>query len=394
MRRQHLCNCLLLDPEAPEPRPGSLLVEAGRIAARLAPDSATPASAARIDLAGRALAPGFLDLHYHGAMVFRDSPGLSAALARDAASLLRHGTTGFLATTVAEPAPQLEARLTALARAVGESRAPGAAVLGIHLEGPWISPAAAGAQPPRGMRGFEPREGEELLRRAEGLVRLVTLAPEVEGAPALLEWLVTHSVIAALGHSLADAAQLESAVRRGARHVTHLFNAMGDLHHRRSGLAVAALADDRLSCDLICDGVHVDPLWTRIAARAKRDGLLLITDRVEPAEPGSASGFGSGPLRREGGAWRLSDGRLAGSCLTLDASIRNAQAFGALTRLEAVAACTLRPARLLGIEAQRGSLRVGACADFAVLDVDDRVVETWIAGRRVFPSDALGAAGP
>jgi N-acetylglucosamine-6-phosphate deacetylase len=154
---------------------------------------------------------------------------------------------------------------------------------------------------------------------------------------------------------------------------------MSGLQHRAPGLAGAALADDRLTCDLICDGVHVHPLAVRLAARAKRERLLLITDRVAPG-----AGFGAGVLVDDGVALRLADGRLAGSRLTLDRAVHNAVAFGALSQLEAIAAVTLRPAVLLGLERERGTLRAGARADLVVLDPAGAVAETWLAGRRAY----------
>jgi N-acetylglucosamine-6-phosphate deacetylase len=146
-----------------------------------------------------------------------------------------------------------------------------------------------------------------------------------------------------------------------------------------------ALTDDRLTCDLICDGVHVHPDVVRLAARAKGEGWLLITDRVDP----SGEGFGSGGVRDDGQALRLPDGTLAGSSLGMDRAVRNAEAFGAGRRLEAVAAATVRPARLLGIEAERGTLRPGARADLVALDEAGRVRETWLAGERVWRADPL-----
>ncbi len=391
MTRQLLRNCVLLDPEADSPAPGCLVLEDGRIAARLGPGELRPDDAEPLDLAGKAVAPGFLDLHFHGSMIFHGASALKPALATDSASLLRHGVTAFLTTTVAWPGAELAERVTGLARVLGDAGGswPGARPIGIHLEGPWINPGAAGAQPEPGIRDFDAAEAEDVLGRAEGLVRMVTLAPEIEGAADLLALLARRGIVAALGHSLAAAAEAELAIERGASHVTHLFNAMGAFHHREPGLAGVALGDDRLTCDLICDGAHVDPRVVRLAARATRERLVLITDRIDPpAADAAAPGMGSGPLRDDGVALRLADGRLAGSRVTLDRALRNAQDFAGATRLAAVAACTLRPAQVLGVESDIGTLRVGARADLAVLDEMDQVVETWIGGRRVLASDA------
>lgn len=376
-------NARWLDPEEPEARPGSLLVEGGRIAARLAPGERGPAFAARTDLGGRLVAPGFLDVHYHGAFVFSDADdALDDAMERAAASA-RHGTTGYLATTVAWPAEELGPRVERLAARLAGDLPPGARPLGLHLEGPWIHPEAAGAQPAAAIRPCRTAEVEDVLARAAGSVRMVTLAPEIEGADGLLALLERRGLVAALGHSRARAAEVEAAVARGARHVTHLFNAMGPIHHREPGLAGMALADERLTADLICDGVHVHPAMVRVAAHALRERLLLVTDRIEPP-PGAS--FGSGALRDDGRALTLPDGRLAGSCVTLDRALRNASVFADLPLREAVAACTLRPARLLGLEAEVGTLRVGARADLAVLGDDGRVEETWLGGERFAPA--------
>ena len=165
--------------------------------------------------------------------------------------------------------------------------------------------------------------------------------------------------------------------------MTHLFNAMGPVHHREPGLAGAALTDERLSFDLICDGAHVHPRMTRLAAHAGGERMSFITDRIEaPAAEGAS--FGSGAVHDDGVALRLADGRLAGSLLTLDLALRNAQALTGLSLLDAVAACTLRPARVLGIEAERGTLRPGARADLVLLDGECRVNQTWIGGALVY----------
>lgn len=391
MGRILLRNALLLDPEASAPSPGALLLEDGRIAARLLEGEPAPGDAGPVDLGGRGLAPGLIDLHFHGSLVFTGPEGFEASLRRDSTASAARGTTAFLATSVAWPAPELAARVGRLVELLAGGDWPGAVPIGLHLEGPWIHAGAAGAQPAAAIRDYDPAEGREVLARGEGAVRMLTLAPELPGAPALLAELERRGVVAALGHSRARAEQVGRAVERGARHVTHLFNAMGALHQREPGLAGTALSDDRLSCDVICDGAHVHPHLLRVAARAKGERLVLITDRVDPpgleagaAPDTSGPSFGSGRLRDDGVALRLEDGRLAGSRVTLDLALRNAVELAGLTRLEAVAACTLRPARVLGIESQRGTLRPGARADLVVLDDENRVRETWIAGRRVY----------
>jgi N-acetylglucosamine-6-phosphate deacetylase len=395
MGRLLLDDALLLDPEAPSASPGRLLIEDGRIVARLRSGDPTPGDVRRVDLGGRKLAPGFLDLHFHGSLIFENPAGFGAALRRDGAEMLRHGTTAYLATTVAWSRDSLAENVTQLAAAIDEGVPEAATPLGLHLEGPWIAPGAAGAQPGPAIRPFAAAEGADVLDRGEGTIRMVTLAPEIDGGTELLALLEARGLIAALGHSLADASVIESAVERGARHVTHLFNAMGPLHHRAPGLAGVALVDDRLSCDLICDGAHVDPRMTRLAARVKGERLSLITDRISPQRRTASSNvdasFGSGTLHDDGVALRLEDGRLAGSRLTLDLAMQNAQRFAGMTQLEAIEACSLRPARVLGVEAERGTLRPGSRADFAVLDDAGRVVETWLGGERVYAAGTSAA---
>ncbi len=384
-----------LDPEAREAAAGSLLVAEGRIAARLAAGEPGPADARRVDLAGLRIAPGFLDVHYHGALIFRSPVEAAEALRAAGRALLATGVTGFLPTTIAWPEKELAAHVEAWAVAAAEQHDPadGAAPLGLHLEGPWIRPEAAGAQPKAGIRPFRP-DDVALLDGTAGLLRMVTLAPEAEGADRLLAELARRGVVAALGHTLADVDSCDRAVARGARHVTHLFNAMGRFHHREPGLIGYALGEDRLSCDLICDGVHVHPAALRMAARAKRERIVLITDNVEPprdSDRASAfASFGAGAVHDDGVALRLADGRLAGSRLTLDRALANALAFGALDLLDAVRAMTLAPARLLGIERERGTLRPGARADFAVLRASGAIAQTWLAGRPVFENRNLG----
>ncbi|CAG0958419.1 N-acetylglucosamine-6-phosphate deacetylase [Gammaproteobacteria bacterium] len=381
MARILLRNARLLDPEAAEPRAASLLLEEGRVAALLGADASGAGDAVVIDLDGRPLAPGLIDLHWHGALPFTAPDSFADPLREASERRLAEGVTAFLPTTVVQPAAELAETVTRLAWTLGTERWPGAVPLGLHLEGPWISPDAAGAQPSDGIRPVDPGEAREILERGSGLVRMVTLAPEVPGAEALIEELGRREVVAALGHSRAAASQVERAIEAGARHVTHLWNAMSPLHHREPGLVGCALSDERLSFDLVCDGVHVDPRVVKIGFRAGPERLILITDRVEAVE---AARIGGSMLREQGGAVRLADGRLAGSALVLDAALRNLRRFTNASLLESVKAATLRPARLLGLEAERGTFRPGARADLVFFDEAGRVLETWIAGECVY----------
>ena len=382
MARLWLRNARLLDPEAPRESEGGLLLEGGRIAARLGAAERGPDDARQVDLAGRALAPGLIDLHHHGRAVFCRPDAAAEAVRHDATYLARHGVTAFLVTTLAWPRGPL-ARFVAGAReAIEGAPQSGAVPLGIHLEGPWIRAEAAGAQPRDGIRPYREDEARELLDRSGGWIRMVTFAPEIAGAAALQQELERRGILGALGHSWSQPEDVDRAVERGARHVTHLFNAMSGLHHREPGLVGAGLTDERLTCDLICDGFHVHPRAVRLAARALGERLVLISDRIEPSDGGD---FGAGPIRDEAGAWRLADGRLAGSSLTLERAIANANTFAGLSRLEAVAAATLRPARVLDCEGERGTLRPGARADLAIFGADGAVEATWVGGRQVWP---------
>ena len=383
----------VVDPEARAPCHATLLVEDGRIAGTVAPGETLGADWREVARPGLALAPGFLDLHFHGELVAAPTAQFPAALERAARRMLREGTTGFLATTVCWPRAQLADAVGALASAVDAASGAGAACLGLHLEGPWISTEVPGAMATESIRPFDARDGGEVLARADGQLRMVTLAPEVEGADALLAALQRRGAIAALGHTRASPECIRGAVERGLRHVTHLWNAMGTIHHRAPGVAGTALAEDRLSCDLICDGHHVHPAIVRATARALGERLVLITDRIDVPDDAQHSALGAVRAGADGAPWQRADGTIAGSQLALDAALRNVRRFAGLDLREAVAACTLRPARLLGVERERGTLRPGARADLALLDVEGRAVETWVAGKPAWTSETFRSDG-
>jgi N-acetylglucosamine-6-phosphate deacetylase len=365
----------LLDPERTEPSAESLLVEGGRIVDRLPAGRPAGDDWRTVDLDGHWIAPGFVDLHFHGELFTAPVDRFGEAVDRAARAMAAKGTTAFLATTLAWPHERLCESVGALVECVEAQGSGAARCLGLHLEGPWISSEAPGAMDAGCTRPFDPARDTAVLDRAGRALRMVTLAPERDGAADLLKALEVRGVLASLGHSRAGPEEIDAGIAGGLRHVTHLFNAMGPMHHRAPGVPGTVLTRDALSCDLICDGHHVHPSMVDLAARALRDRLVLISDRVDlPDHPADAE---------EGEPARLADGTLAGSQLSLDGAVRNARLFAGLGPCEAVAACTLRPARLLGLENEHGTLRPGARADLAVLDEGGRVVETWIGGSPV-----------
>ena len=259
-------------------------------------------------------------------------------------------------------------------------------MLGAHLEGPFLNPRRPGAMDPAWF--LEPSASviERLLAAGGGRVSMMTLAPELPGALQVIAALAGRGVVASLGHSDAAYESACAGVRAGARSVTHLFNAMAPLHHRRPGLLGAALDVENLRCELICDGVHVDPVAMRLALRAKGPGgLRLITDAI------AAAGMGDGEYRlgesavvvRDGRATLPGDDVIAGSTLTMDAALANAVRWLGVTVEQAVAMASANPARLLGLDDRKGAIAAGYDADLAVLDEDLRACSTMVAGRWV-----------
>ncbi len=380
--RTLITNARLLDPEKSEPdAQGCLLVEDGEIAARLTRFDAVGVDAREVDLAGLSLAPGFIDLHFHGELIFAEAADeIDAAFQRTSSRLVREGATAYLGTTVAWSRERIEGFMTHAAKAMTH-HLEGAQCLGVHLEGPWIAAPRAGAQPPGAIRAFSPTDDRALIEAWADHIEMVTLAPELPESHHLLGALDALGIVASLGHSNASSEEIDAAEQFGLTHVTHLFNAMSPLHHRDLGVAGHVLTHEHLTADLICDGVHVHPRIVGLATRQLGDRLALITDRIEP--PVGAD-FGAGRLvEDERGIW-LPGGTLAGSALGMARAAQNAISFAEMTMLEAVRAATLTPARVLGVERERGTLRVGARADFVVLDDAGEVRQTWVGGRLVF----------
>jgi N-acetylglucosamine-6-phosphate deacetylase len=324
--------------------------------------------------------PGLLDVHTHGGAGVQVSAGADADLERLALFYARHGVTGFLATVGGSREHILDGIAAVRAHLAGGPFR-GARILGVHVEGPFISPCALGAFRPESVQAPDPQFLREMLTAADGHLRLMTVAPE--DSVDVIALAVENGVVCSAGHSVASAEQTTRAVDAGVRSVSHLFNGMAAFHHREPGLLGVALTDDRLVCELIADGVHVHPTAVRLAVRAKGvDRIALISDSI------AATGLPDGEYELEevrvtvtGDEVRLADGTLAGSTLTLDRAVSNLARWAGLPLTDAVRAATTTPARLLGLEAKHGTIAVGRSADFAAFDGEHRLLWTMVAGE-------------
>lgn len=359
---------------------GGVIVEDGRIA-EVAPGLSAPAGAEVVDLRGLTLAPGFIDIHVHGGGGF----SLATRDGEEARSYARwvvvHGVTSFVASIVGETPEDGEAALRAIAEA-GPAKG-GAELLGAHLEGPFVSPERRGALPEGWLRPPDAALLGRLLEAAGGRLRLLTLAPELPGAAALLEQAVRADCVVAVGHSDATYEEARDAFARGARHLTHAFNAMRPFHHREPGPLGAALDIEGVTVELIADGVHVHRAAARMVVRTKGvDGVALVTDGVPPA------GLSEGTFRIGGQGARLAEGRIAlpdgtiaGSAATMDRVIRYVVEEGIATPAQAVRMASTVPAGVVGLGGRKGRIARGYDADLVALDSDLNVAMTWVAGR-------------
>lgn len=364
----------------PEPL---ILVEDGRvveIGSRALRE--TPKSAQVLDYSGHLLAPAFVDVHLHGCAGHDVMEGSATAFHSISRFLAQKGTGSFLATTVTAP---LDATLKSLAAMAALLRStsewPGARPCGIHLEGPFLSHAKRGVHPPENLLEPSIETFDRLFDAAEGLVRLMTLAPELPGAEDLARHATQRGVRISIGHSNATAQETERLLSAGAASATHTFNAMRALDHREPGIAGVVLGETSLFAELICDGIHVDPRMVRLWWRLKgAERGILVTDAM------AATGMPDGEYLLGGMRVQLANGRataqgvLAGSVLTLDRALKNMIAFTGASVEELLPLLTRNPATMIGIESHCGNVCAGQRADMVVLDVDGRLIASLAAG--------------
>ncbi|HYY79859.1 MAG TPA: N-acetylglucosamine-6-phosphate deacetylase [Actinomycetes bacterium] len=354
-----------------------------------APPPGTPGL--QVDARGLTLLPGFVDVHVHGAVGVDVMDADPDGLRRMARFFARHGVTAWCPTTWTGSERDTLRALEAVAEVAGPVDG-GATVLGAHLEGPFLNPARCGAQDRSLIRVAGPAEVERLL--ASGVVRLLAVAPEVEGNAWLVAAAAGRGVTVAAGHTDATYQQALRAVADGVRHVTHAFNAMRPLGHREPGMLGAALTVPELTCELIADNVHVHPAVMRLLLRAKgSEGVVLVTDAVRAAGlPDGAYELGDRQAIKIDGAIRLGDGTLAGSVLTLDRALHNLQAASGRPLAELWPATSRNAVRALGLDAATGSLAPGKDADLVLLGPDLEVVATVVQGEIVHGAERLPGA--
>ncbi|MBO7747161.1 N-acetylglucosamine-6-phosphate deacetylase [Paenibacillus sp. MWE-103] len=367
----------------PEPAPAAILVRGGAIAAVL--DGAVPVQehADRVlDGGGQLLIPGMIDVHIHGADGFDMMDGRPESVEAVSLACARTGCTSFLATSVSSSLDDLAAMIRSVKRTVG--REPGARIAGLHLEGPYLNAKRKGMQNERFLRHPDEEEMAWILREADPLVRMVTLAPELPGGLEMAGRLRERGIVVAVAHSDATYEEAKAAFRGGASHVTHCFNGMRPIHHRDPGIVVAAMEEAHVSVQAIVDDVHLHPAIVRLLYREKgADRMVLITDALQ------AMGLGDGEYRFGGhdvtvaqGVATLRDGTLASSTVTMNEALAKTAKAG-IPLADAVAMATRTPADVLGLP-NKGRLAPGADADLVLLGDDFGVRWTMIGGELAY----------
>ncbi|MGA7886261.1 MAG: N-acetylglucosamine-6-phosphate deacetylase [Acidobacteriaceae bacterium] len=339
------------------------------------------------------LIPALFDVHIHGSGGHDAMEATDSALNHIGKFLARRGVGAYFATTVTAPLDTLLRSLAGLARLLLVPLE-GARPMGIHLEGPFLSPHKRGAHAESQLLTPSPALFDRLWQAAEGKIRLMTIAPELPGAEETIAHATQLGVRISLGHSNAQGDAARRGVAAGAASATHTFNAMRAFDHRDPGLLTEVLTNDRLFAEIICDGLHVDPAAVRLFRRAKGpDRAMLVTDAM--AGTGMPDGnyrLGELEVRVKNGRCVIGENTLAGSTLTLDRAVRNYAEYTGAPLTEAVGLATRNPARMTGLDAEIGTLAPGRSADIAVLSPKHEVLETFLRGRPCV-SDAVSFNG-
>lgn len=330
--------------------------------------------------------PGFIDQHIHGAKGFDAMDGTIEALSGIAEALPKEGTTAFLATTMTQSPKNINTALETVKNYKNMNKAEGAEILGVHLEGPFISSSHIGAQPLEYVAEPLVETFKKYQEVSGNTIKLVSLAPEVPGAEELIKYLKSQNIVASVGHSAAGFNDVEKAVAAGISNVTHTYNAQKAYHHRDIGTVGAALLLDELNCEIICDTIHVSvPAIKMVVKNKPHTKVTLITDamRAKQLEDGVSELGGQTVIVKNGEA-RLENGTLAGSVLLMNVAVKNVVEKVGVPFIDAIDMATINPARNLGVDKEMGSIALGKKANLTVLDKDFSVVMTIREGNVVY----------
>lgn len=330
--------------------------------------------------------PGFIDEHIHGAGGADAMDGTVESLQTISEFLAREGTTGFLATTMTQSPENITNALKAVKKVREKGEYKGAEVLGVHLEGPFISPKHVGAQPLEYVATPDAELFDKYNEASGNSIKIVTLAPEVEGGLGLVKHLSNIGVVASVGHTGGKYADVVNAVAAGATNVTHTYNAQTGLHHREAGVVGAAMLLDELNCEMICDTIHVSVPAIKLVIKNKpHDKYTLITDAMRAkGMPDGKSELGGQDVFVNNGEARLADGTLAGSVLKMNVAVKNLVEKAGVSFTDAIDFATYNPAKNIGVLNERGTIEVGKRADLTVLNSDFEVLYTLVNGKIVY----------
>ena len=340
-----------------------------------------------IDAEGKLVMPGLVDVHRHGCGGDDTCNNTEGGIRNMSRMMVKYGTTSWLPTTMTMPLDYLRTTFNQIRQAMKESKEDPAAwggsqVLGANMEGPFINIARKGAQ--NGDYVIKP--DFEYTKEHEDVIRLVTIASEVEGGLEYVKRVSEETNIhCSLGHTMAGYEDALQCFAAGADHVTHMFNAQSGLHHRDPGVAGAALANPKVYTELICDTFHIHPGVYQVVCNCKKDHLVLITDSMEAGGlPDGEYALGGQKVYKKGIECRLADGTIAGSVLNLNEGVRNLYQYTDWDISKCVNAASLYPAASIGVDDVKGSLEKGKDADIVIADDDFNIIKTYIGGVKVY----------
>lgn len=342
-----------------------------------------------INAEDRYLSPGFIDVHNHGNFGYDTMDATFEALDSMSNFHLKNGVTGFLATTVTSSPEKTKEVIKTVADYIevqnieGEQKKIDSQVLGIYLEGPYFSQIKKGAQPAEYIKKPDLEELKEFICLSNGNVKIVALAPEIPGAFEAISYLRAEGITIAAGHTNATFEEAKVGIDRGIKQVTHLYNGMKGFSHREPAVLGAALTDERVDCEMICDGIHLHTVAMQLAVKMKgNSGIILISDAMMATglEEGEYD-LGSQKVSVKNGEARLSDGTLAGSTLTLNKAVYNMVHMVNVPLKDAVRMASLNPTRSIGLSNKKGSIEIGKDADLIIFDEGINVSTVIVNGK-------------